>query len=122
MNVSIHVYKYGSATCCRFSIFILAFHPLLRRYLHYYRKWTLVLTYNDIFKCNHVLPSNFGNKLNILENKKHQTLIIFKEPDYSELTMTSISGTAKATQEADNVLILQTTKSRQYLQVIKGYL
>lgn len=81
----------------------------------------MLLTHSVIFKCNHVLSSSFGNKLNVFENKK-QTLVIFKEPDYSELTMTSISGTAKATQEADNVLILQTTKSRQYLQVIKGYL
>lgn len=103
-------------------LFCFLFFLSVMEYLHYYRKWTLVLTCNDIFKSNHVLPPNFGNKLNVLENKKHQTLIIFKEPDYSELTMTSISGTAKATQEADNVLILQTTKSRQYLQVIKGYL
>ncbi|PRD27787.1 UNVERIFIED_CONTAM: Twinkle protein [Trichonephila clavipes] len=43
-----------------------------------------------------------------------------KEPEFTELNNTSISGTAKAIQEADNILILQTTKTRQYLQVSKN--
>ncbi|KAF8773429.1 Twinkle protein like [Argiope bruennichi] len=42
------------------------------------------------------------------------------EPEFTELNNTSISGTAKAIQEADNILILQTTKTRQYLQVTKN--
>ncbi|XP_035222129.1 twinkle protein, mitochondrial-like isoform X3 [Stegodyphus dumicola] len=59
---------------------------------------------------------DFASRLNC-----HVTLVIHprKEPEYSELNNTSISGTAKATQEADNIIILQTTKNRQYLQVIK---
>ncbi|KAG8183233.1 hypothetical protein JTE90_014408 [Oedothorax gibbosus] len=52
----------------------------------------------------------------------HVTLVIHprKEPEFSELSNTSISGTAKATQEADNIILLQTTKNRQYLQVTKN--
>ncbi|XP_054715488.1 twinkle mtDNA helicase-like [Uloborus diversus] len=52
----------------------------------------------------------------------HVTLVIHprKEPEYSELNTNSIAGTAKASQEADNILILQTTKTRQYLQVTKN--
>ncbi|CAL1297724.1 unnamed protein product [Larinioides sclopetarius] len=54
--------------------------------------------------------------------KCHVTLVIHprKEPEFNELNNTSISGTAKAIQEADNILILQTTKTRQYLQVTKN--
>ncbi|XP_055951145.1 twinkle mtDNA helicase-like [Argiope bruennichi] len=54
--------------------------------------------------------------------KCHVTLVIHprKEPEFTELNNTSISGTAKAIQEADNILILQTTKTRQYLQVTKN--
>ncbi|GFW64718.1 twinkle protein, mitochondrial [Trichonephila clavipes] len=54
--------------------------------------------------------------------KCHVTLVIHprKEPEFTELNNTSISGTAKAIQEADNILILQTTKTRQYLQVSKN--
>ncbi|GFU34253.1 twinkle protein, mitochondrial [Nephila pilipes] len=54
--------------------------------------------------------------------KCHVTLVIHprKEPEFTELSNTSISGTAKAIQEADNILILQTTKTRQYLQVSKN--
>ncbi|XP_035222130.1 twinkle protein, mitochondrial-like isoform X4 [Stegodyphus dumicola] len=60
---------------------------------------------------------DFASRLNC-----HVTLVIHprKEPEYSELNNTSISGTAKATQEADNIIILQTTKNRQYLQVTKN--
>ncbi|GFR30154.1 twinkle protein, mitochondrial [Trichonephila clavata] len=54
--------------------------------------------------------------------KCHVTLVIHprKEPEFTELNNTSISGTAKAIQEADNIIILQTTKTRQYLQVSKN--
>ncbi|GIY88718.1 twinkle protein, mitochondrial [Caerostris darwini] len=59
----------------------------------------------------------FANRRNC-----HVTLVIHprKEPEFSELNNTSISGTAKAIQEADNILILQTTKTRQYLQLTKN--
>lgn len=52
----------------------------------------------------------------------HVTLVIHprKEPESAELNNNSISGTAKATQEADNIIILQSTKQRQYIQVTKN--
>lgn len=52
----------------------------------------------------------------------HVTLVIHprKEPESAELSNNSISGTAKATQEADNIIILQSTKQRQYIQVTKN--
>jgi twinkle protein len=45
----------------------------------------------------------------------HVTLVIHprKEEDYKELSMSSIFGSAKASQEADNVLILQANKDRR---------
>lgn len=57
----------------------------------------------------------------------HVTLVIHprKEKDAEDLTMSSIFGGAKASQEADNILIIQdrrlsSTKGRKYLQVFKS--
>lgn len=56
----------------------------------------------------------------------HVSLVIHprKEDDTAELTTASIFGTAKASQEADNVLILQSkggnSQQRKYLQVTKN--
>lgn len=57
----------------------------------------------------------------------HVTLVIHprKERDEEDLTTSSIFGSAKATQEADNVLIIQdkrlkSVKGKKYLQVAKN--
>ncbi|BFZ19127.1 hypothetical protein BsWGS_22166 [Bradybaena similaris] len=57
----------------------------------------------------------------------HVTLVIHprKEKESEDLTTASVFGTAKATQEADNVLILQdkrltSVRGRKYLQVTKN--
>ncbi|XP_043569001.1 twinkle protein, mitochondrial isoform X1 [Chiloscyllium plagiosum] len=61
------------------------------------------------------------------DNSCHVTLVIHprKEDDDKELQTASIFGTAKASQEADNVLILQDKKltsgpGRRYLQLVKN--
>ncbi|XP_048407066.1 twinkle protein, mitochondrial [Stegostoma tigrinum] len=61
------------------------------------------------------------------DNSCHVTLIIHprKEDDNKELQAASIFGTAKASQEADNVVILQDKKlvsgqGKRYLQVVKN--
>jgi len=63
---------------------------------------------------------NFASSANV-----HVTLVIHprKENQDSELQTASIFGTAKASQEADNIVILQDTPgriSRRYLQVTKN--
>lgn len=57
----------------------------------------------------------------------HVTLVIHprKERDSEDLTTSSIFGSAKATQEADNVLIIQdkrltSLRGKKYLQVAKN--
>ncbi|TYZ61602.1 hypothetical protein PybrP1_002016 [[Pythium] brassicae (nom. inval.)] len=52
----------------------------------------------------------------------HLTLVIHprKEQEDVDLTLTSVFGTAKATQEADNVLILQRTRGKSKLDVRKN--
>lgn len=52
----------------------------------------------------------------------HLTLVIHprKEQEDSDLTLSSVFGTAKATQEADNVLILQRTRGQNKLDVRKN--
>ncbi|KAF0695088.1 Aste57867_14073 [Aphanomyces stellatus] len=52
----------------------------------------------------------------------HITLVIHprKEQDDTDLTLSSVFGTAKATQEADNVLILQRTKGDVKLDIRKN--
>lgn len=57
----------------------------------------------------------------------HVTLVIHprKEKDAEDLTMSSIFGGAKASQEADNILIIQdkrlsSMKGKKYLQVLKN--
>jgi len=52
----------------------------------------------------------------------HVTLIIHprKEEDGAALSTSSVFGTAKATQEADNVLIVQKAKQHRYLEVTKN--
>lgn len=57
----------------------------------------------------------------------HVTLVIHprKEKDAEDLTMSSIFGGAKASQEADNILIIQdrrlsSVKGKKYLQVTLG--
>lgn len=52
----------------------------------------------------------------------HLTLVIHprKEQEDQDLTLTSVFGTAKATQEADNVLILQRTRGNSKLDVRKN--
>lgn len=52
----------------------------------------------------------------------HLTLVIHprKEQEDADLTLSSVFGTAKATQEADNVLILQRTRGQNKLDVRKN--
>uniref|UniRef100_M4BHJ2 SF4 helicase domain-containing protein n=1 Tax=Hyaloperonospora arabidopsidis (strain Emoy2) TaxID=559515 RepID=M4BHJ2_HYAAE len=52
----------------------------------------------------------------------HLTLVIHprKEQEDQDLTLSSVFGTAKATQEADNVLILQRTQGKSTLDVRKN--
>lgn len=54
----------------------------------------------------------------------HITLVVHprKEDDGTALSTSSVFGSAKATQEADNVLIIQTPPGRPYrtLQVVKN--
>ena len=77
--------------------------------------------------------SNFGKfeaQENALEkfrkfataNNVHITLVIHprKEDDDTLLNMSSIFGAAKATQEADNVLILQRMKEEKFLDIKKN--
>jgi len=70
---------------------------------------------------NHVISAlrNFASTKNV-----HVTLVIHprKENDDVELQTASIFGTAKASQEADNVIILQNKKgtAQKYLQVTKN--
>lgn len=73
------------------------------------------------FTQNHVISAlrNFASTKNV-----HVTLVIHprKENDDVELQTASIFGTAKASQEADNVIILQSKKgsAEKYLQVTKN--
>jgi twinkle protein len=52
----------------------------------------------------------------------HVTLVVHprKEDDSSRLSISSIYGSAKATQEADTVIILQNENSKKYLDVRKN--
>jgi twinkle protein len=52
----------------------------------------------------------------------HVTLVVHprKEQEDSKLSMASIYGSAKATQEADTVLILQNDNKRKYIEVKKN--
>jgi len=52
----------------------------------------------------------------------HLTLVIHprKEPENAKLSMSSVFGTAKATQEADNVLILQKVGAEKSLEIRKN--
>lgn len=52
----------------------------------------------------------------------HVVLVVHprKESDQFRLGISSFSGTAKATQDADNVLILQRHQGRHYLDVRKN--
>ncbi|VDI08910.1 twinkle protein [Mytilus galloprovincialis] len=60
------------------------------------------------------------------EHNVHLTLVIHprKENEDTELTTSSIFGSAKATQEADNVILLQTSKTKRggkkYIEVTKN--
>ncbi|XP_076107139.1 twinkle mtDNA helicase-like [Mytilus galloprovincialis] len=60
------------------------------------------------------------------EHNVHLTLVIHprKENEDTELTTASIFGSAKATQEADNVILLQTSKTKRggkkYIEVTKN--
>lgn len=56
------------------------------------------------------------------EKNVHITLIIHprKEDDGQALSINSVFGTAKATQEADNVIIVQKGKYYRYLEVTKN--
>lgn len=65
---------------------------------------------------------NFATKYNC-----HVTLVIHprKEKDNEELTTSSIFGSAKASQEADNVLIIQdkrlsSIRGKKFLQIAKN--
>jgi len=52
----------------------------------------------------------------------HVTLVVHprKEAEFAPLSMSSIYGSAKATQEADTVLILQNNGQKKYLEVKKN--
>ena len=57
------------------------------------------------------------------ERDVHVTVVIHprkNNPNDTTLTMQSVFGTAKATQEADNVLVLQTSRAFRYLEVCKN--
>ena len=56
------------------------------------------------------------------EKNVHLSLVIHprKEPEDMRLAMSSVFGTAKATQEADNVIILQTGEDGKYIDVKKN--
>lgn len=60
---------------------------------------------------------NFATNRNV-----HITLVIHprKEMDDTPLGLASVSGTAKATQEADNVIVLQKVGESRYLDVKKN--
>jgi twinkle protein len=52
----------------------------------------------------------------------HITLVIHprKEDDNQLLTINSVFGTAKATQEADNVIVMQRGKYYRFLEIVKN--
>ena len=56
------------------------------------------------------------------EKNVHVTLVVHprKEDETNRLSISSIYGSAKATQEADTVLILQNENSKKYLDVRKN--
>jgi len=56
------------------------------------------------------------------ERKVHVTIVIHpkKTDDGMPLTMSSVFGTAKATQEADNVIIVQNSQQWRYLEICKN--
>jgi len=56
------------------------------------------------------------------ERNVHVTVVVHprKEDEYSRLGISSIFGSAKATQEADSVLILQYDGQRKYIEVKKN--
>eukprot|EP00978_Attheya_sp_CCMP212_P017804 scaffold47932_cov48-Attheya_sp.AAC.1 len=56
------------------------------------------------------------------ERNVHVTLVVHprKEEEFSKLDISSIYGSAKATQEADSVLILQNDGKRKYVEVKKN--
>jgi twinkle protein len=56
------------------------------------------------------------------EKNVHVTVVVHprKEDEYSRLGISSIFGSAKATQEADSVLILQYDGQRKYIEVKKN--
>jgi len=56
------------------------------------------------------------------DRKVHVTLVIHprKTDDGMPLMMSSVFGTAKATQEADNVIIVQNSQAYRYLDVVKN--
>ena len=77
---------------------------------------------NDRFHMQDLIVAKFRNFAT--NNNCHVTLVIHprKERDIDDLTMNSIFGGAKATQEADNVLIIQDKRTsslqgKKYLQV-----
>ena len=52
----------------------------------------------------------------------HLTLVVHpkKEPDGTKLGLSSVHGTPKATQEADNVLVLQSEGGKKYIDIKKN--
>jgi hypothetical protein len=56
------------------------------------------------------------------EKNVHVTLVVHprKEQEHTNLSMASIYGSAKATQEADTVMILQSDGKRKFLEVKKN--
>mmetsp|Transcript_6607 Transcript_6607/g.8377 ORF Transcript_6607/g.8377 Transcript_6607/m.8377 type:complete len:229 (-) Transcript_6607:293-979(-) len=56
------------------------------------------------------------------EHNVHVTLVVHprKENEGDKLGMSSFYGTAKSTQEADNVLILQNTNGKKFIEVKKN--
>lgn len=74
---------------------------------------------NDLILKNE--PSHEFRKFATNQNV-HVTLVIHprKEPEEQALNISSVFGTAKATQEADNVLILQNENGVKRLEVKKN--
>lgn len=74
--------------------------------------------------CDSSTEGLFSTKNSHL-NKSIKNYLYFQERNDEDLTINSIFGSAKATQEADNVLIIQdkrlvSIKGKKYLQIAKN--
>lgn len=77
-------------------------------------------SFNDKFDVQDLATEKFRKFAT--ERNVHVTLVVHprKEDEYSRLGLSSIYGSAKSTQEADTVLILQNDGKRKYMDVKKN--